>query len=200
MSFWDDPIGSIESSLKGTILDSTLKAGEYAWKNISGEYARQTAEEQKKVQQLQQRASDIAARKAAIAQQREARIRQTQILATSAGIVGEGTSGVAGAIGSIGSQLAQNISGITEQQDTSQQISKINQTLADISSQNAQGGMVAQLAINAATAWAGTKGGSPKSPTTIFGGGIYQAAGEETPFSLGTSGKKSSFGFHYFRK
>lgn len=204
---WLNPFGegsSLAQLYEGMAQMGTniAKGGEYAWKGLTGEYARQAAEEQKKSAALQARMGEIQARKAKIAQQREARIRQAQIIASGAATVGEGTSGTAGAIGSIQSQLAQNISGINVQQDIAGQISAINQNLADIQSKSAQGEAAIKLASIAAAPWGGAVG----LATTIFGGNTYKGAGQATPFSPEydykiTSGSdyRSHFGSPYFR-
>jgi hypothetical protein len=119
------------SGSKNTPFSKIGRVGEGIINNISGEYERQRAQAQHDANAAQQRQAESEAQRARISQQREARIRRAQVLA-STGI--SGSSGTAGAIASIGSQEANNINTINQNLGFSQEISAANQRAADASS------------------------------------------------------------------
>ena len=122
------------SGSKNTTLYKVAKAGEGIIKNLSGEYERDRSNAQHAANAAQQRQAETEAQRARISQQREARIRRAQVLA-STGI--SGSSGTAGAIASIGSQEATNISTINQNLSFSAEISAANQRAADASGASA---------------------------------------------------------------
>lgn len=95
------------------------------------------AQAQKESQAAQGRMAEVEAQRARIAQVREARIRRSQVLA-STGAIGQGSSGVQGAIGSIGTQTSSNIGVINQTQSFAQQATAANQRAADAGGEIAQ--------------------------------------------------------------
>jgi len=112
----------------------------------SGEQAKKSSKEnvmaQKEGLAAQQRQSDIEAQRARIAQIRESRIRQAQVLASTGGV--SGSSGTEGAIASIGSQVSNNIGNIGVNQSIAAEVSSANQRAADASGKMAEASAIGQ--------------------------------------------------------
>ena len=147
------------SGTKTSTLAKVGRVGEGIVKNLSGEYERDRAKAQSEANAAQRRQAEAEAQRARIAQQREARIRRAQVIA-STGI--SGSSGTAGAVASIGSQEASNISGINTNLSFSAEISAANQRASDASSASA----LASAQLGAATSIFSV--GFPGGLKTIF--------------------------------
>ncbi len=168
MAFWEDvaDVATGGGYTLATGRGAFTTPVENIYKTFSGEYERQRAQAQRESNAAQQQQTDIQAQKARISQEREARIRRAQVLA-STGI--SGSSGTAGAMASISSQEASNIGSIGVMQDLSTAASNANQRAADASSNMALGQMYGQMAGTIFT----NQGGF----TTIFGGNTHKKAG-----------------------
>jgi hypothetical protein len=159
------------SGSKTTTYSKIGSVGEGIVKNFSGEYERDRAKAQHEANAAQQRQAESEAQRARISQQREARIRRAQVLA-STGI--SGSSGTAGAIASIGSQEANNISTINQNLSFSAEISAANQNAADASGASALAS--AQFGAGVSIFSAGFPGGLK----TIFSEEIKPAKDSQT--------------------
>ena len=108
----------------------------------------------------QGRSADVESHRARIAQNREARIRRANVLA-STGAMAEGNSGVLGAAFSTVSQEASNIGLIGQTQTFAQEASAANQRAADASGERAKAQAIGQQ-------W----GAIGSLATTVLGGSL----------------------------
>ena len=141
--------------------------------------AKQAEAAKRETQRIEQVRADASAQKERISQQREARIRQANVISSSQGAgIGYGSSGVQGATGSITSQFAANLGYINQAQGFAAQISNSNQreqdAIAKYNKIGAQGQMwssVIGVVKGAAMTAASMAAGGPAAAGAASGGG-----------------------------